>query len=168
MKPSGSRASLRAIKDGGLFRLQQHIELDADTQGKGRCVGIDPGARTFATCFTRHEALVVGDNFAKEKLFPLMNWVDKLIGQRQNILNTQKGDCSSDIPKWARDRMVHFDYEITHSSVKRMILSWIYTTAWRSSWCLIMTLIFLPSFETKGKVRRKDKKFCTIRRNTYR
>jgi hypothetical protein len=39
-------------------------------QGQVKCVGVDLGVRAFAICFSDKEALIVGDNFAKEKLFP--------------------------------------------------------------------------------------------------
>lgn len=164
----GKSCIITCDKGRWFIQVQQHIELDADIQGKVRCVGIDPGVRTFATCFSQYEALVVGDNFAKESLFPLMKRVDRLIGQKQKILNTQKGVCFSELPQWARDRMVHFDNEINRLKCKKDDL--ILDLHNRLAFELVSNydVIFLPSFETKEMVRRKDKKVRTIRRNTCR
>ena len=65
------------------IQVQQHIELKPEIQGEVKCVGVDPGVRTFATCYSEKEALVVGSDFAKTRLFPLMKQVDNLIGSRQ-------------------------------------------------------------------------------------
>ena len=34
-------------------------------------MGVDPGVRTFATCYSEKEALVVGPDFAKNKVIPV-------------------------------------------------------------------------------------------------
>jgi putative transposase len=148
--------------------VQQHIELNTEIQGEVKGVGVDQGVRTFATCFSEDDALIVGDNFAKEKLFPLMKRVDTLIGQKQKILNTQKGIKFQDMPQWARDRLIHFNNEINRLKCKKDDL--ILDLHNRLAYELIThyDVIFLPSFETKGMVRRKDKKIRTIRRNTCR
>lgn len=85
------------------IQVQQHIELNTKIQGKVKCVGVDQGVRTFATCFSRNDALIVSNNFAKEKLFPLMKRVDKLIGQKQKVFNTQKGVKFIDMPQWREE-----------------------------------------------------------------
>lgn len=164
----GKSCIITCDKGRWFIQVQQHIELDADIQGKVRCVGIDPGVRTFATCFSQYEALVVGDNFAKEKLFPLMKRVDALIGQKQKIFNTQKGLKFADMPQWARDRMVHFDNEINRLKCKKDDL--ILDLHNRLAFELVSSydVIFLPVFKTRGMVTRKDKKVRTIRRNTCR
>lgn len=150
------------------IQVQQHIALNADIQGEVKCVGVDPGVRTFATCFSKDDALVVGDNFAKEKLFPLMKRVDKLIGQKQKIVNTQKGVNYLDMPQWARDRITYFDNELNRLKCKKDDL--ILDLHNRLAFELVTSydVIFLPTFETKGMVTRKDRKVRTIRRNTCR
>jgi hypothetical protein len=67
----GKSCTITHNKGRWFLQVQQHIELQTEIQGKVRCVGIDPGVRTFASCFSESEALIVGDNVAKEKLFPL-------------------------------------------------------------------------------------------------
>lgn len=150
------------------LQVQQHIELKTEIQGMVKCVGIDPGVRTFATCFSEGDALIVGDNFAKEKLFPLMKRVDKLISQKQKVLNTQKGNKFIDMPQWARDRIVHFDREINRLKCKKDDLILDLHNRLAHELVSRYDVIFLPSFETKGMVKRKDKKIRTIRRNTCR
>ncbi len=164
----GKSCIITCDKGRWFLQVQQHIELDTEIQGEVKCVGVDQGVRTFATCFSEDDALIVGDNFAKEKLFPLMKRVDTLIGQKQKILNTQKGIKFQDMPQWARDRLIHFNNEINRLKCKKDDL--ILDLHNRLAYELIThyDVIFLPSFETKGMVRRKDKKIRTIRRNTCR
>ena len=164
----GKSCIITCDKGRWFIQVQQHIELQTEIQGEVKCVGVDPGVRTFATCFSKDDALIVGDGFAKEKLFPLMRRVDKLIGQKQKALNTQKGVKFLDMPQWARDRIVHFEREINRLKSKKDDL--ILDLHNRLAHELISSydVIFLPSFETKGMVTRKDKKIRTIRRNTCR
>ena len=164
----GKSCIITCDKGRWFIQVQQHIELQTEIQGEVKCVGVDQGVRTFATCFSKDDALVIGDNFAKEKLFPLMKRVDKLIGQKQKVLNTQKGVKFADMPQWARDRIVHFEHEIKRLKCKKddLVLDLHNRLAYEltSSY----DVIFLPSFETKGMITRKDKRIRTIRRNTCR
>ena len=164
----GKSCIITCDKGRWFIQVQQHIELQTEIQGEVKCVGVDQGVRTFATCFSKDDALVVGDNFAKEKLFPLMKRVDKLIGQKQKVLNTQKGVKSPDMPQWARDRLTYFNREINRLKCKKDDL--ILDLHNRLAYELVSSydVIFLPSFETKGMVSRKDKTIRTIRRNTCR
>ena len=164
----GKSCVITCDKGRWFIQVQQHIELNADIQGAVKCVGIDPGVRTFATCFSDKEALIAGNDFAKEKLFPLMKRVDNLIGQKQKILNTQKGIKFPDMPQWAQDRIVNFDKEINRLKCRKDDL--ILDLHNRLAFELVSNydVIFLPSFETRGMVTRKDKKVRTIRRNTCR
>ncbi|WP_422137062.1 RNA-guided endonuclease InsQ/TnpB family protein [Endozoicomonas sp. ALD040] len=150
------------------IQVQQHIELNPEIQGKVRCVGVDPGVRTFATCYSEKEALIAGDKVAKTKLFPLMKQVDSLISQKQKILNTQKGVKFLDMPQWARDRIIHFNREIDRLKCKKDDI--VLDLHNRLAFELVSNydVVFLPTFETRGMVTRKDKKVRTIRRNTCR
>ncbi|WP_422452383.1 hypothetical protein, partial [Endozoicomonas sp. ALC066] len=150
------------------IQVQQHIELNPEIQGKVRCVGVDPGVRTFATCYSEKEALIAGDKVAKTKLFPLMKQVDSLISQKQKILNTQKGVKFPDMPQWARDRIIHFKREIDRLKCKKDDI--VLDLHNRLAFELVSNydVVFLPTFETRGMVTRKDKKVRTIRRNTCR
>lgn len=129
--------------------MQQHIDVQTKIQGEVKCVGVDQSVRTFATCFSKDDALIVGDNFAKEKLFPLMKRVDKLISQKQKVLNTQQGIKFKDMPQWARDRIINFNKEINHLKCKKddLILDLHNRLANELATCY--DVIFLPTFETK-------------------
>lgn len=164
----GKSCVITCDKGRWFIQVQQHIELNTEIQGRVNCVGIDPGVRTFATCFSDKEALIAGDNLAKEKLFPLMKHVDKLIGQKQKVLNVQKGVKFFDMPRWAQDRIVHFERKINRLKCKKDDI--ILDLHNRLAFELVSRydVIFLPTFETKGMVTRKDKKVRTIRRNTCR
>ena len=48
------------------IQVQQHIDINADIQGVVKCVAIDQGVRTFATCYSDSEVIIAGDDFAKE------------------------------------------------------------------------------------------------------
>jgi len=164
----GKSCTMTCDKGRWFIQVQQHIELNTEIQGEVKCAGVDQGVRTFATCFSQDDALIVGDNFAKEKLFPLMQRVDKLIGQKQKILNQVKGIQFLDMPQWARDRLVYFNNEINRLKCKKDDL--ILDLHNRLAFELVSNydVIFLPSFQTKGMVTRKNKKVRTIRRNTCR
>ncbi|MEZ9834125.1 RNA-guided endonuclease TnpB family protein [Vibrio breoganii] len=164
----GKSCIITCDKGRWFIQVQQHIELKTEIQGEVKCVGVDQGVRTFAACFSKDDALVVGDNFAKEKLFPLMQRVDKLIGQKQKVLNTQKGVKFLDMPQWARDRLTHFDREINRLKCKKDDLILDLHNRLAHELVSNYDVIFLPSFETKGMVTRKDKRIRTIRRNTCR
>ena len=55
---------------------------------------------------------MVGEQVAREKLFPLMKRVDGLLSRKQKILNTRQGVCWKDMPQWARDNLVYINREI--------------------------------------------------------
>ncbi len=164
----GKSCVITCDKGRWFIQVQQHIELNTEIQGGVNCVGIDPGVRTFATCFSDKDALIAGDNLAKEKLFPLMKKVDKLIGQKQKVLNVQKGVKFVDMPQWARDCIVHFNRKINRLKCKKDDI--ILDLHNRLAFELVSSydVIFLPTFETRGMVTRKDKKVRIIRRNTCR
>ncbi|MFK0572070.1 hypothetical protein [Endozoicomonas sp.] len=167
----GKSCVITCDKDRWFIQVQQHIELNTDIQGAVKCVGIDPGVRTFATCFSEKEALIAGDNVAKEKLFPLMKRVDQLIGKKQKLLNTQKGVKLWDMPQWTRDRIAHIDNAINELKCRKDDI--VLDLHNRLAFELVSTydVIFLPTFETRGMVMRKGangKKVRTIRRNTCR
>ena len=112
--------------------------------------------------------MIAGESIAKEKLFPLMKQVDRLLGQKQKILNRQKGMTFSQMPQWARDRIVHFDHEINRLKCKKDDI--ILDLHNRLAFELVSRydVIFLPVFATKGMITRKNSSVRTIRRNTCR
>lgn len=163
----GKRCIITCDKGRWFIQVQQHIDIQTEIQGDVKCVGIDQGVRTFATCFSKDDALIIGDNFAKEKLFPLMKRVDKLISQKQQVLNTQQGIKFNDMPQWARDRIVYFNKEINRLKCKKDDVILDLHNRLANELVTHYDVIFLPTFETKQMVRRKGK-VRSIRRNTCR
>ncbi|MEZ9709412.1 RNA-guided endonuclease InsQ/TnpB family protein [Vibrio breoganii] len=158
----------KVTRDKGrwFLQVQQLIDIKPEIQGDVNVVAIDPGVRTFATAFSPNEALVIGDGFAQEKLFPLMKKVDNLISMEQKIINKVRGLEGE--PQWAKERLIHLEREINRLKCRKDDL--ITDLHNRTAFELVnrYDVIFLPTFETKGMVRRKGSKVRTIRRNTCR
>jgi putative transposase len=149
------------------INVQQHITTKAETQGKVRCVSVDPGVRTFATCYSPSEVVVAGDKLAKKRLFPLMRKVDVLLSQRQRIYNQFAKDIKFDeLPQWARDRLRYIQKRSQTLKTKKEDI--VRDLHQRLAHYLTENydVIFLPYFETKSMVRRKAGR--VIRRNTCR
>lgn len=143
--------------------VQKHVSLGADIQGQVKCVAIDPGVRTFATCYSDNEVIIFGDGFAKEKLAPLMKRVDRLIGLRQKVLN----NAPKEETQWVEDRLAHLNREIDRLRAKKDDL--ILDMHNRAAYHLVSRydVIFLPTFETSKMVAKKGRK-RRIRANTCR
>ena len=148
------------------INVQQHMTLKSEKQGQAKCVSIDQGVRTFATCYSPSEVIVAGDNVAKDTLFPLMKKVDDLLSQRQRILNQCKGLKFPDMPQWARDRLTYIDKSIRRLKCKKEDV--IRDLHQRLAHTLTeeYDVIFLPHFQTRGMVKRT--KGRVLRRNTCR
>ena len=149
------------------INVQQHIITQAETQGKVRCVAVDPGVRTFATCYSPSEVIVAGDRMAQTRLFPLMRKVDALLSQRQRIYNQFKKEVKfDDMPQWAQDRLRYVQRTMSRLKAKKEDI----TRDLHQRLAHYLTenydVIFLPYFETKSMVKRKSGR--TIRRNTCR
>ncbi len=144
----------------------QFIELQPENQGRVKCVAIDPGSRTFATCYSPSEVVIAGDSFAQKQLFPLMKKVDALLGQRQRIPNQNKGIKFIDMPQWARDRLTFIDKEMRRIKSKKDDLVRDMHHRLADYLTREYDVIFLPHFQTQKMVKRK--KGRVIRRNTCR
>lgn len=144
--------------------VQKHIPLGADIQGQVKCVAIDPGVRTFATCYSDSEVIIFGDGFAKEKLAPLMKRVDCLIGLRQKVLNNATKEEEA---QWVKDRLTHLNREIDRLRAKKddLILDMHNRVAYHL--VSLYDVIFLPTFETSKMATKKGSK-RRIRANTCR
>ena len=142
------------------IQVQQHIKISAEIQGDVKCIAIDPGVRTFATCYSDREVIIAGDDFAKEKLFPLMKKVDKLLSERKLIENTGKTD-----EQWYQDRLRGIDKKINKLKSKKDDL--LLDLHNRLAYELVQKydVIFLPTFETKKMSKKQSRR---IRRRTTR
>jgi len=142
------------------IQVQQHIEISAEIQGDVKCVAVDPGVRTFATCYSDREVIIAGDNFAKERLFPLMKRVDKLLSERKMIENTGQLEAI-----WYQEKIRGIDRKIDRlKSKKDDILLDLHN---RLAYDLVQNydVIFLPSFETQKMSKKQGRR---IRRRTTR
>ena len=149
------------------INVQQHITLKDEIQGKVECVAIDQGVRTFATTYSPQDASFVGEDFAKTTLFPLMKKVDNYLSQKQKLFNQFPNVKFNDLPQWTRDRITNCDKQITKLKCKKEhVLNDLHH---RFAYDLVNNFdcIFLPTFKTRGMVRREGK-VRTIRRNTAR
>jgi len=163
----GKTAIITCDKNRWFLNVQQHIITKPEIQGKVNCVTVDPGVRTFATTFSSENVAIIGDEFAKNKLFPIMKEVDALISKKQKIKNQFPELKWNKLPQWARDNMTHCDNKINILKCKKEdIVSDLHH---KFAYYLVdnFDCIFLPTFETKQMVRRKEKT-RTIRRNTAR
>jgi putative transposase len=164
----GKTAIISKNKGRWFIQVQQHIKIKHEIQGKDiKCVGIDPGVRTFASGFSQAECFKMGEDFAKIKLNPLMKKVYKLIGRKQKILNLfNKNDT---LPQWANDNLKYINKKINSLKCKKDdILLDLHN---RIAFDLISKydVIFLPSFETKSMTKRKHKNgFRKLRTSTCR
>jgi len=142
------------------IQVQQYIEISAEIQGDVKCVAVDPGVRTFATCYSDREVIIAGDNFAKERLFPLMKRVDKLLSERKLIENTAQVEAI-----WYQEKIRGIDRKIERlKSKKDDILLDLHN---RLAYDLVQNydVIFLPSFETQKMSKKHGRR---IRRRTTR
>ncbi|GIW89691.1 MAG: hypothetical protein KatS3mg109_0123 [Pirellulaceae bacterium] len=78
-------------------------------------VSLDPGVRTFVTAFSPSEAIKYGDGYASERIFPLLQKKDSLIGKRQRLLNIKKKDEDR---QWWFDQMRCVNRRIDRISAK--------------------------------------------------
>jgi len=142
------------------IQVQQHIEVNAEIQGDVKCVAIDPGVRTFATCYSDREVIIAGDDFAKEKLFPLMKKVDKLLSKRKLIENTKQIE-----EKWYQEKIRGIDKKIDKLKSKKDDL--LLDLHNRLAYELVQNydVIFLPTFETQKMSKKQGRR---IRRRTTR
>ncbi|CAA6824282.1 MAG: Unknown protein [uncultured Sulfurovum sp.] len=142
------------------IQVQQHIEVNAEIQGDVKCIAIDPGVRTFATCYSDKEVIVAGDDFAKEKLFPLMQSVDRLLSKRKLIENTKKSE-----EQWYQEKIRGIDKKIDRLKSKKDDL--LLDLHNRLAYELVQKydVIFLPTFETQKMSKKQGRR---IRRRTTR
>jgi putative transposase len=142
------------------IQVQQHINIHAETQGDVKCVAIDPGVRTFATCYSESEVIIAGDDFAKEVLFPLMKKVDNLLSKKKLIENTGQIE-----EKWYQEKIFGINKKIDRLKAKKDDL--LLDLHNRLAYDLVQKydIIFLPTFETQKMSKKQGRR---IRRRTTR
>ena len=142
------------------IQVQQHIKINAEIQGDVKCIAIDPGVRTFATCYSDRKVIIAGYDFAKEKLLPLMKKVDRLLSKRKLIENTKKIE-----EKWYQEKIRGINRKIDRLKSKKDDL--LLDLHNRLAFDLVQKydVIFLPTFETKKMSKKQARR---IRRRTTR
>ncbi len=163
----GKTCVITCDKKRWYINVQQHTIIKSEIQGQVKCVSVDQGVRTFATTYSPNEVAFIGEDFAKTKLFPLMKEVDKLISQKQKLLNQFKNVKFNDLPQWTRDRVFYIDKQINKLKCKKEDLISDLHHKFANYLLTNFDCIFLPHFETRQMVKREGK-VRTIRRNTAR
>ena len=155
---------VRVTYDHGRWYMcvQQYKEIQPEIQGEVRCIGIDPGVRTFGTCYSGTEALVVGKDFAKNVLLPLAKEMRLLLSKRTKLLNSLKN--LEEIPQWALDQMRSIEKQLQYLECKKQ--DKIRDLHHRYAWYLVQNydIIFLPTFETSKMVSNGTNKTRKINR----
>lgn len=136
------------------INVQQHIEIQSEIQGEVRCVAIDPGSRTFGTCYSPSEVTIAGDAFAKDVLLPLAKKMRKLFSMRDKIYNQLRNMV--DMPQWAVDQLRYIDKELNRIECKKQDKT--RDLHHRFAYYLVQNydVIFLPTFETSNMVQKKN------------
>ncbi|MDD1417494.1 hypothetical protein MEN41_23800, partial [Dolichospermum sp. ST_con] len=120
-------------------------------------VAVDQGVRTFATTYSPNEVAFIGEDFAKTKLLPLMKEVDKLISQKQKLLNKFKNVKFKDLPQWTRDSIVCIEKQITALKCRKEDLISDLHHRFANYLLTNFDCIFLPHFKTRDMVKREGK-----------
>ena len=142
------------------IQVQQHIKIHDEIQGDVKCVAIDPGVRTFATCYSESEVIIAGDDFTKEVLFPLMKKVDNLLPKKKLIENTGQIE-----EKWYQEKISGINKKIDRLKARKDDL--LLDLHNRLAYDLVQKydVIFLPTFETQKMSKKQGRR---IRRRTTR
>jgi putative transposase len=144
------------------MNVVKHISLFAEKQGEVKCVSVDPGSRTFATCYSESEVVVAGKNFAIEYLVPLAKELRSLESKKRklNKINFLEKDDEGKIikPQWYYDRLTHIENRMNKTSQRKADL--VLDLHQKTAFYLVShyDVIFLPTFETKKMVKKGKRK----------
>ena len=122
-------------------------------------VACDPGVRNFITTYSDSQAVVYGKDFSKEKLVPLALRVRKLISERQLLANAvKKYKNPEDLPQVIKDHLRKVEKRLNKVRARKDHL--IEDLHRRVAYDLVAEndVILLPTFETKGMVKRGERK----------
>jgi len=138
----------------------EDIELDRGAENQGlEMVAIDPGIRTFATCYNGKVVHKYGKNFFGEKIMPLLLQVDKLLSKRKLFLNDYRKRESRDL--FFFDSIRYFNKKIY--KLRNRIDDLIADLHRRVAFDLVQKhdIILLPKFEVKGMIKKFHRKIGT-------
>jgi len=126
-------------------------------------VALDPGVRTFQTAFSVEDAISYGDQFANDKLVPLMSELDRLLSERDKLHNEDRS------LQWVKNRLKNLNRRIHKVRARHQNL--VADLHRRVAYDLVTNhdVILLPTFETKQMVRiRSETRKRFLRRKTVR
>ena len=126
-------------------------------------VALDPGVRTFQTAFSVEDAISYGDQFANDKLVPLMSELDRLLSERDKLHNEDRS------LQWVKNRLKNINRRIHKVRARHQNL--VADLHRRVAYDLVTNhdVILLPTFETKQMVRiRSETRKRFLRRKTVR
>jgi len=134
------------------------IEVKKGAENQGLSIAsIDPGVRTFATIYSNKEAYKLGDNFYRDKIFPLLVQVDKLLSNRALYLNKSPNRSTQSF----RDSMRYFSKKI--NNLRNRVDDLISDLHRRSAHFLVTNfdVILLPAFKTQEMSKKVGRKIRT-------
>lgn len=131
-----------------------------EIQAAPRVIALDPGVRTFLTTFSPTECAKYGDGFSTERLLPLLHKKDRLLAERQKLVNV-KVDA-----QWWFDKMRSMNRRI--NTIANRVDDLVSDLHRRAAYDLVVNndVILLPRFETKRMTRKTEVR--RIRRRTVR
>lgn len=148
-------------KDGRWFACVKKIATTRgrESQAHSRVAAIDPGVRTFATVFSGSHAVKYGDGFSVKVLIPLLHRRDRILSQRQLLVNAKTDK------QWWRDQMTCVGRRL--DKVAARIDDVVADLHRRVAYDLAIhyDVICLPTSSPKKMTCRKDRK---IRKRTVR
>lgn len=154
---TGKEVTITCDHGRWFMAVQQHISLKTESQGQIKCVAIDPGVRTFSTCYSAEDVLIAGKDFAVKKLLPLAKKMRKILSLKHK-LSLQDSE-----KQWVRDRLCYCGKQLNNLECERQ--DKLRDLHHKLAYDLVSNydVIFLPSFET-AKMSYKNKR--SINRKT--
>lgn len=152
-------------EDGRWFLCAKIIVKTRTTESQGlRVAAVDPGVRTFATVFSFDSLAKIGDNFSRDRIYPLLVKLDGLMSLRkklENLCPVKRGEWV----QWMWDRWNNLQKQINRiknrvsdlkSDLHRRTADWLTDN---------FDVILLPTFEVQQMTRKVKRK---LRRKTVR
>lgn len=151
---TGKEVTITCDHGRWFMAVQQHISLKTESQGQMKCVAIDPGVRTFSTCYSAEDVLIAGKDFAVKKLLPLAKKMRKLLSLKKK-LSLQDSE-----KQWVQDRLLYCEKQLNYLECERQ--DKIKDLHHKLAYELVCRydVVFLPSFET-SKMSYKNKRSLT-------
>jgi len=154
---TGKEVTITCDHGRWFMAVQQHISLKTESQGQMKCVAIDPGVRTFSTCYSEEAVLIAGKDFAVKVLLPLAKKMRKLLSLKKK-LSLQNAD-----KQWVQDRLRYCEKQLNDLECERQ--NKVKDLHHKLAYELVSKydIVFLPAFQT-AKMSYRNKR--SINRKT--